>query len=86
MNTYLHLQGKTDFISEDSTEVHKKHDENHDMNEKYEDHNTNEKYEHEEHIENEQYGLNEKQEVYVKHEQDIIHYVRRRHNVSFENH
>ena len=63
------------------------------MNKEYEDHNANEKYEHEEHIENEQYGLNKKQEVYVKHEQDVIQYVRRTktirnesENVSFENH
>ena len=43
MNTHFHLQG---FISEDSTKVHKKHDENHDMNKEYEDHNANDKYEH----------------------------------------
>ena len=87
MITYLHSQG---FISEDSTKVHKKHDENHDMNKEYEDHNANEKYEHKE---NEQYALNKKQEVYVEHEQDVIQYVRKRksirsefENVSFENH
>ena len=76
MNTHFHLQG---FISEDSTKVHKKHDENHDMNKEYEDHNANEKYEPEERIENEHYELKKKQEDYVKHEdheQDIIQQVR----------
>ena len=81
MITYLHLQG---FISEDSTEVHKKHDDNHDINKEYEDHNANGNYEHEEHIENEQYGLNMKQEVYVKHERDVIQYVRKRISVRNE--
>ena len=62
------------FISEDSTEVHKKHD----MNKEYEDHNANEKYEHEERID-EHDEFNKKQEDYVKHddhEQDVIQQIR----------